>query len=150
MLRLDMMIFRLRAYRLLLALSLLLLLCACNPMDSAALVDNWPATTTQQAAVGKQLPKLVDVGADKCIPCIKMAPILDQLRDDFRGELEVLFVDVWKKREEATRYRVQMIPTQIFYAADGKELFRHTGFYSREEILAKWRELGYDFVKRIR
>jgi thioredoxin 1 len=95
----------------------------------------------------ENLPKLVDVGADKCIPCIKMAPILDQLREDFRGQLEVVFVDAWKKREEAARYGVQMIPTQIFYAADGKELFRHTGFYSREEILARWQELGFNFAK---
>lgn len=92
-----------------------------------------------------QLPRLVDVGADKCIPCIKMAPILEQLQEDFSGKMEVKFVDAWKNREEATRHRVQMIPTQIFYATDGKELFRHTGFYSREEILGKWRELGYEF-----
>ena len=48
------------------------------------------------------LPRLVDVGADKCIPCIKMAPILDQLREDFAGRLEVKFVDAWKNREEAS------------------------------------------------
>jgi thioredoxin 1 len=59
--------------------------------------------------------------------------------------MEVVFVDVWKKREEAARYGIQMIPTQIFYAADGKELYRHTGFYGREDILSKWRELGYNF-----
>ncbi len=93
----------------------------------------------------QQLPTLVDVGADKCIPCIKMAPILKQLREDFNGKLNVVFVDVWKKREEAATYHVQMIPTQIFYAADGTELFRHTGFFSREEILGKWKELGYTF-----
>jgi thioredoxin 1 len=91
------------------------------------------------------LPKLVDVGADKCIPCIKMAPILDQLKEDFTGKMEVKFVDAWKNRQEAATYRVRMIPTQIFYASDGKELYRHTGFYGREEILAKWRELGYSF-----
>lgn len=91
------------------------------------------------------LPKLVDVGADKCIPCIKMAPILDHLKTDFAGRMEVEFVDVWKYREKAAQYGVQMIPTQIFYAADGRELFRHIGFYSREEILAKWQELGYPF-----
>jgi len=93
----------------------------------------------------EQLPRLVDVGADKCIPCIKMAPILDQLREDFSGRMDVQFVDAWKNREEAASYGVQMIPTQIFYAVDGKELFRHTGFFSREEILGKWQELGYKF-----
>ena len=91
------------------------------------------------------LPRLVDVGADKCIPCIKMAPILDHLSNDFAGRMEVKFIDAWKSREEAASYGVQMIPTQIFYAADGEELFRHTGFYSREEILGKWHELGYEF-----
>jgi len=91
-------------------------------------------------------PKLVDVGADKCIPCIKMAPILEQLGTDFAGQLDVEFVDAWKRREEAARYNVRMIPTQIFYAADGKELFRHVGFFSREEILGKWQELGYTFT----
>lgn len=97
---------------------------------------------------GEDLPKLVDVGADKCIPCIKMAPILDQLKEDFAGRMEVKFIDAWKSREEAASLEVRMIPTQIFYAPDGKELYRHTGFYSREEILAKWRELGFSFVGR--
>lgn len=122
---------------------LLVLAMGCQQGESAAHAE------TGTAAL-QQLPRLVDVGADKCIPCIKMAPILDQLREDFRGEMEVNFVDVWKKREEAARYGVQMIPTQIFYAADGKELFRHIGFYSREEILARWQELGYRFGKENR
>jgi len=101
--------------------------------------------TSLGTGLADMVPRLVDVGADKCIPCIKMAPILDQLRRDFTGRMEVQFVDAWKSREEAASYGVQMIPTQIFYDSDGKELFRHTGFYSREEILGKWRELGYDF-----
>ena len=95
----------------------------------------------------ESLPKLVDVGADKCIPCIKMAPILEKLKEDFSGRMEVKFVDAWKNRNEAASYGVRMIPTQIFYAPDGQELYRHTGFYSREEILAKWRELGFAFAE---
>ena len=91
------------------------------------------------------LPKLVDIGADKCIPCIKMAPILDKLKSDFSGQMEVVFVDAWKNKDEAAKYQVRMIPTQIFYATDGKELYRHFGFYGREEILRKWQELGYKF-----
>ena len=123
---------------------LLLALVGCNQAESTALVGAPPAGTLQAGTV-QPLPKLVDVGADKCIPCIKMAPILDQLREDFAGKMEVVFVDVWKFREEAAKYAVQMIPTQIFYAADGSELYRHTGFYGREEILGKWRELGFNF-----
>ncbi len=93
------------------------------------------------------LPKLIDLGADKCIPCKMMAPILDELKKDFAGKLEVEFIDVWKNPDQAGRYGVRMIPTQIFYDPAGKELFRHSGFIGREDILAKWHELGYDFGK---
>ena len=91
------------------------------------------------------LPKLIDVGADKCIPCIKMAPILEQLKEDFSGQLEVEFIDAWKHRDIAANYGVRMIPTQIFLSEEGSELFRHSGFFAREDILKKWQELGYNF-----
>ncbi len=100
---------------------------------------------TSSAVSADPLPRLVDVGADKCIPCIKMAPILENLKEDFTGRMDVKFVDAWKNRDEAASYGVQMIPTQIFYAADGKELYRHTGFFGREDILNKWQQLGYKF-----
>ncbi len=92
----------------------------------------------------KPLPKLLDLGADKCIPCKQMAPILEELRVQYAGVFEVVFIDVWKNPAEADKYKIRIIPTQIFYGADGKELFRHTGFYSKEQILAKWRQLGVD------
>jgi thioredoxin 1 len=96
-----------------------------------------PAATT--------LPQLVDLGATTCIPCRMMAPILDQLRVDFAGRFEVHFIDVWLFPDAAKGYGMRVIPTQIFFDAQGRELFRHEGFYSREQILGKWRELGYDF-----
>lgn len=92
----------------------------------------------------KPLPKLIDLGADKCIPCKRMAPILEELRVEYADRFEVVFIDVWKNPSEADRYRIRVIPTQIFYDASGKELFRHTGFYSKEQILAQWKQLGVD------
>lgn len=97
-----------------------------------------PATMQPQAA----LPRLVDLGAGKCIPCKMMAPILDQLKVDFKEQLEVIFIDVWENPDAGQAYGIRMIPTQVFFDARGKELFRHEGFFSREDILAKWRELG--------
>ncbi len=88
------------------------------------------------------LPRLVDLGATKCVPCKMMAPILEELKKEQAGKLEVVFIDVWEKPEEADAYGVKMIPTQIFFDAAGKERFRHEGFFSKEDILAKWRELG--------
>ena len=118
--------------------ALFLSLVACNQVESTALPEG-------KQTEAQTLPKLIDVGADKCIPCIKMAPILEALKSDFSGRMDVEFVDAWKRREDAARYEVQMIPTQIFYDAKGKELYRHTGFYGRDDILGKWQELGYSF-----
>lgn len=88
------------------------------------------------------LPRLLDLGADRCIPCKMMAPILDELKAEFTESFSVEFIDVWKDPEAAQPFGAKVIPTQIFFAADGTELFRHEGFFSREDILAKWRELG--------
>lgn len=91
------------------------------------------------------LPRLVDLGAGKCIPCKLMAPILEELKSQYQGELKVVVIDVWENPDEAPKYDVKLIPTQIFYDAAGKELYRHEGFYSKEDILAKWKELGIEF-----
>jgi len=95
----------------------------------------------------KALPKLVDLGAGKCIPCKLMAPILDDLRKTYAGKFDVQFIDVWENEEAGTKYGISMIPTQIFYDAAGKELFRHEGFFSKEDILAKWRAFGVDLIE---
>jgi thioredoxin 1 len=101
-----------------------------------------PAVAATPAASG--LPRLVDLGASKCVPCKMMAPILDELKEQYKGRLEVVFLDVWENPNISKQYGIQMIPTQIFYDATGKERFRHEGFFSREDILAKWKELGVD------
>jgi thioredoxin 1 len=94
------------------------------------------------AAVSTALPRLLDLGADKCVPCKMMAPILEELKQSYDGILNIEFVDVWKDPTAAQPYGIRVIPTQIFFLQDGTEVFRHEGFYSREDILAKWRELG--------
>jgi thioredoxin 1 len=76
-----------------------------------------------------------------------MEPVLEDLKTEYAGRMQVEFIDVWKNREQAAQYGVQMIPTQIFYDAAGKELFRRSGFIGKDDILAKWRELGYDFSR---
>lgn len=104
-----------------------------------------PENIVQDETTGVQapaLPRLLDLGADKCVPCKMMAPILDKMKKDYAGTMVVEFIDVWKNPAAAEPYGIKVIPTQIFFLADGTELFRHEGFYSREDILSKWRELG--------
>jgi thioredoxin 1 len=99
---------------------------------------------TPGPAVAVKLPRMVDLGAGKCIPCKMMKPILDELKRDYASQFITEFIDVWENPDEGKKYGIEMIPTQIFHDAEGKELFRHTGFYGKEDILAKWKELGVD------
>ena len=106
-----------------------------------------PADSSNAAPIANaKLPKLLDLGAGKCIPCRMMAPILEDLKKEYAKKMNVEFIDVWVNPDAAKPYGIEVIPTQIFYAADGKELFRHVGFFAKEDILAKWKELGVDLA----
>lgn len=100
------------------------------------------------ATVNVPLPRLVDLGAGRCIPCKMMAPILDDLKKEYEGRMQVDFIDVWQNPDAGKKYGIKMIPTQIFYDAHGKELFRHEGFISKEDILKKWKEIGVTFGEK--
>jgi thiol-disulfide isomerase/thioredoxin len=95
------------------------------------------------------LPRLIDLGADKCIPCKMMAPVLEELRGEYRGRFAVEFIDVWKDPQAGRQWRIRVIPTQIFLDGSGKELYRHEGFFSKEDILQKWKELGMDVEREV-
>jgi len=110
--------------------------------DSAPHVAN--ATAPAEESKPKRLPRFVEIGAKKCIPCRMMQPILDDLRKEYAGKLQVDFVDVWEHPEQGDKYGIQQIPTQVIYDSSGKEVFRHIGFYPKDEILAKFKELGID------
>lgn len=100
------------------------------------------APVKQARKVSSKLPRLLDLGATKCIPCKMMAPILKELAKEYKGKLKVDFIDVWENRGAGEKYKINTIPTQIFYDANGKELYRHIGFHPKEDILAKFKELG--------
>ena len=107
---------------------------------SKARTESNPASAGPAATA--KLPKLLDLGAGKCIPCKMMAPILEELKKEYAGRMEVVFIDVWEKPEAAKPYGIETIPTQIFFDAEGKELFRHVGFFAKDDILAKWKEVA--------
>jgi len=98
--------------------------------------------TGKIAKGSRKLPCLVDVGADYCAPCAEMVPILEELKKEYAGVLIVELVDAGKNPAAGQRYGVRSIPTQIFYNADGKELKRHIGFISKQEILDEFQKLG--------
>ena len=90
------------------------------------------------------LPRLLDLGSKGCTACTAMEPVLDQLREKFNGQLQVDFIDVWEHEQVAADYGIEIIPMQILFDADGKEVYRHQGFISTRDVVAKFKELGVD------
>ncbi len=87
-------------------------------------------------------PSLVDFGAKGCIRCDRLAPILEAMKVKYDGKANVLFVSVREEQVLASRYGIESIPVQIFFDKDGKETFRHTGFWPQEELEKKLAETG--------
>ncbi len=100
------------------------------------------------ATVTAPQPRLVDLGAGRCIPCKMMVPVLEDLKKEYAGRMQVEFIDVWQNPDAGKKYGIRVIPTQVFYDASGKELFRHEGFISKEDILKKWAQLGVTFAEK--
>lgn len=93
-----------------------------------------PAGLVNQALVSGR-PSVIDLGARTCIPCRKMAPILEGLNNEYKGKANVLFIDVREDSAAGERFKVRMIPTQIFFDAKGREVSRHIGFMDKADIL---------------
>jgi len=89
-----------------------------------------------------KLPLLVDLGRGTCIPCKKMKPILEELKAEYEGKAIVRVIDLKDEPKEASRYGIRLIPTQIFFDAEGKEVYRHEGFMDKQSIKAKFAEMG--------
>jgi thioredoxin 1 len=90
----------------------------------------------------KGMVTMVDLGAKKCIPCKMMAPILEKLEKAYAGRAAIVFLDVWEDPKPAHRFSISGIPTQIFFDKEGKEVFRHLGFLSEEEIVRRLKDMG--------
>ena len=115
---------------------------AAEPVVATTVVEEMPEESvasppaTQPAAI----PRLVDLGATECKACKELAPILEALREEYKGRLDVEFIDVWKNPDAKAPYNIRLIPTQILYNADGAEVWRHEGFISRDDLIALFKE----------
>jgi thiol-disulfide isomerase/thioredoxin len=135
------------------ALSLILALCASGACDGkpraagpAAVVkaQKGQVLATNSLAVDFAAYKVtfIELGADRCIPCKEMQPIMKAIAAEFPEDVQVVFYDVWKDAAPARKYGIQLIPTQVFIGRDGKEIFRHVGLYPEDEILGMLKEKG--------
>lgn len=85
---------------------------------------------------------MLELGSVGCIPCEQMKPVMERLKKDYKGKLEVIFIDVRVDRESARRFGVYVIPTQVFLDKNGREFYRHIGYYPYEEIVPVLKNAG--------
>ena len=122
----------------------------CPGGDTAACSQDGIACATpeEMAAAGapgyaaKSLPRMLELGSVGCKPCEMMAPIIEELKNDYAGKLSVEFYDVRKDPAPGREHGIRVIPTQIFIDGNGKEIFRHEGFFPKEEILPILARMG--------
>jgi len=111
----------------------------------------WAGSTfvSNLAAGSRSIPvegmvTMVDLGAKSCVPCKMMAPILKKLKRVYKDKAAIIFIDVSKNRKMSRRFRVRVIPTQIFFDEKGKEVYRHEGFMSKKAIEKQLKKMGVD------
>ncbi|MFH1091064.1 MAG: thioredoxin family protein [Pseudomonadota bacterium] len=90
------------------------------------------------------IPALVEFGASGCVPCDMMQPILKKLREKYGPRLNVLFVHVREEQVMGARYGIRIIPVQVFYDAQGREIFRHEGFFPEDQIIPVLKKMGIE------
>ncbi len=79
----------------------------------------------------------VEIGSVNCIPCKAMQPIMKAVEEEYQGQVKIIFHDVWTEKgsADARKYNIRLIPTQVFLDKDGKEYFRHEGYYPKADVV---------------
>ena len=109
----------------------------------------WPVPEPAQAQDFSHVPvkgmvTLIDLGADQCVPCKMMAPILSKLQKDYKDKAAIVVIDVYRHNDQVQRFGIRAIPTQIFFDPNGKEVYRHTGFMSEKAIVEQLTKMGVE------
>ena len=90
----------------------------------------------------KGMVTLVDLGSPQCLPCRLMMPVIEEVKEQYQGKAAVVYLDVWENPGLASHYGIRAIPTQVFYDEKGREVFRHEGFLSKEQIQMVLSKMG--------
>lgn len=124
------------SYKIYLSILLLFFLCLIALHAHSADSGDWSRVPL------KGMVTMIDLGANSCVPCKMMAPILEKVEKDYNGRAAIIVIDVWKYRDQAQRFGIRAIPTQIFFDKEGREVYRHVGFMSEAAIVAQLKKMG--------
>jgi len=84
----------------------------------------------------------LELGSEGCESCEAMKPVVQAVKDRYDDQVTVIFYDVRKNPGVAGRYRVTLIPTQVFLAPDGTEFYRHQGYLPLPMVKAVLHRMG--------
>ncbi|MCK4966132.1 thioredoxin family protein [bacterium] len=120
------------------------ILFGCGKSESQTNVNtkesvNFKTQKEEQKTVSDEKIKVtfIELGSVNCIPCKMMQPIIKEIEEEYKEQVKVIFYDVWtpEGRPYAEKYKIRVIPTQVFLDKNGKEFFRHEGFFPKKEII---------------
>ena len=106
---------------------------SCSKKETTDNVSTYKLSGSNET--GKTQITFVELGSVNCIPCRQMQPVMKSIEEKFGEQVKVVFHDVWKDKAPAQKYGIQLIPTQVFLDENGKEFYRHEGFYAEDEII---------------
>ncbi|MCM8820897.1 MAG: thioredoxin family protein [Candidatus Omnitrophica bacterium] len=127
---------------------LVMLIFIAKQGKNSAVMKPAESSISPESVVSERRPHFVEFGSESCIPCKMMKPIIAELEKEYSGQMVVKFIDIYENPGIAEKYGIRAIPTQIFFDEEGKEIARHMGFFPKEDILAQWKSLGYEFKKK--
>jgi len=123
---------------------------AASLLIVASMQDSMARDTKNVNEAEKYKVTFIELGSVRCIPCKKMQPIMEEIKKEYAGQVNVVFHDVWteKGRPYAQKYKIQAIPTQVFLDGEGNEYFRHEGFFPKEELIRVLKKQGVELKER--
>jgi thioredoxin 1 len=112
--------------------------------EARSVGDTAQASNKSEKQGAKPLVTFVEIGSVRCIPCKKMQPIMKEIEQEYAGKVKVVFYDVWtpEGKPYGQKYGIRVIPTQVFLDKDGKEYFRHEGYFPKEELVKVLKQKG--------
>ena len=133
-----------KIYKILLIALLSISSISCSQANSDKVKKNLEKVTSNNAIKEKYKVTFVELGSVNCVPCKLMRPIMDEIEMEYSDQVKVVFHDVWtpKGKEDSKKYKIKLIPTQVFLDEEGKEYFRHEGFFPKEDLVKILKQKG--------
>ena len=112
-----------------------------NSETQSKINSDKPSVTNSET---KYKATFIELGSVRCIPCQKMQPVIKSVEEKYGDQVKVIFYDVWTSqgKEDAKQFDFDAIPTQLFLDENGREYFRHVGFFPEDELVKILKQKG--------